>query len=269
MQRTLISLFLILGFAVAAFSQDAPTPTPTPASAADIAKAEAIIARAVTLLGGEKYLNVKTQIGRGQYSTIRDEQLAAYQTFVDVTVFPDKERTEFKLRGARTVQTNSGDTGWVYDAEQEIVKVQNEGQIANFRRSLATSLDNLLRGSWKRKGHVAFVGRRPSTLGKRNDVIRLTYDDGTSVEFEFSDDGLPQKAIHKETVSGEETTEEDRYAQFVDFGGIKAPLIIDRFTNGKHSSRINYESIEFNKPVDNSIFTMPATAKEAKKDLRI
>ena len=82
-------------------------------------------------------------------------------------------------------------------------------------------------------------------------------------------DGLPQKAIYRRTdADGEEIKEEDRYAQFIEVGGIRSPFIVDRFTNGKPSSRINYESLEFNKTFPESIFAKPATPKDAKKEIK-
>lgn len=242
----------------------------TPPPAAEPGRAEGIIARAVQLLGGDRYLQIRTQIGRGKFSTIREGAVVAFQTFTDVIVFPDKERTEFKGGGSRTIQTNTGNTGWIYDGDQELIKVQNEGQVANFKQGIRTSLDNLLRGGWKTEADLAYIGKRPSTLGKRNDVLRLTYKDGFVVEFEFSDDGLPAKSIHKRPGDeGEDIKEEDRYAQFIDVGGIKSPFIVDRFTGGQPSSRINYESLEFNKTIPESIFAKPANPKEAKKEIKL
>lgn len=240
-------------------------------SNSDVEKARSIISKAVEALGGDRYLAVKTQIGRGKFSVMRENQLAMFQSFVDVIRFPDMERTEFKQNGMRTVQTNSGRTGWVFDGDQEILQDQNEQQIAAFKQGLRVSLDNLLRGYWKGEAELSYVGKRPSTLGRRNEVVKLTYKDGFSVEFEFSaDDHLPQKAIYtRKAVSGDEMKEEDHYAQFVEFSGIKSPLVIDRFENGDHASRINYESIEFNKNFPDSIFAKPSNPKELKKDLRL
>jgi hypothetical protein len=234
-------------------------------------QAEAVLAKAIQNLGGEKYLNVKTQIGRGKFSIIKDGAVVSFQTFVDVIVYPDKERTDFKGGGVKSVQTNVGTTGWVYDGDQELVKVQDEKQIENFKRGIRTSLDYLLRGHWRGQGEISYVGKRQATLGKRNDVIKLTYTDGLVVEFEFAaDDGLPQKGTYKRlNADNEEIKEEDRYAQFVDVGGIKAPFIIDRFVGGAQSSRINYQSVEFNKAVPDSIFAKPSNAKEAAKELRL
>lgn len=232
-------------------------------------KAEAILKKAIEKLGGEKYLNIKSQISRGKFSVLRDGAVISFQSFTDILIFPDKERTEFKGGGVKTVQTNVGDTGWVFDGSAETIREQNAAQIENFKRGIRVSLDNLLRGGWRKDGVLIYVGKRPATLGKRNDAVKLVYADGFTVEFEFSDESFPVKAIYKMTnPDNEETTEEDRYAQFIDIQGITAPFIIDRFSNGAPSSRINFESIEYNKKISDSIFNKPNSAKEAKKDVK-
>lgn len=243
----------------------------TDSAAAQNVDPASIIARAVQNLGGEPYLKVYSQIGRGRFSIIKDGMNVASQTFIDVIVFPDKERTEFKGSGVKTIQTNTGGTGWVFDGDQELIKVQTEKQVANFKKGIRTSLDNLLRGYWNGDAELTYVGRRPGTLGKRNDVVKLTYKDGFAVEFEFTvDDGMPVKAIHKTTnADGEEIVEEDRYAQFVETQGINAPYIVDRFTNGKHASRINFETIEYNKSIPDSVFAKPTDIKSLRKDLKL
>jgi hypothetical protein len=261
-------LSLVLGICLLSTFVAAQNPLAPAPKSPNTPQAEAVIQKAVQNLGGEKYLNVKTQIGRGKFSKIKDGAVVSFETFTDVIVYPEKERTDFRARGSRTVQVNVGNSGWVFDGDAEVVKDQNEGQIASFKRGIRMSLDYLLRGSWREEAELSYVGKRQGTLGKRNEVIKLTYKDGLEVEFEFAaDDGTPVKASHKSTSSeGEEIKEEDRYAQFLDVSGIKAPFIVDRFTAGVHASRINYESIEYNKTVSDSIFTKPANPKEAKKD---
>lgn len=256
-------LHLLIGavLCVSAFGQAATAGDP----------AEAVLQKAIKNLGGDKYLNVKTQIGRGRFSLMKEGVTVSFQAFIDVIVFPDKERTEFKGGGVKSIQTNVGNTGWTFDGDAELIKNQGEQQVQNFKHAIRTSLDNLLRGQWRNEAKLTYVGKRQATLGKRNDVVRLVYDDGLTVEFEFSaDDGLPAKAIHTRTnADGEEFKEEDRYAQFVDVGGIRAPFIIDRFTNGSHTSRINYETLEYNRPIPDSIFSKPSNPKDLKKDLKL
>jgi hypothetical protein len=242
-----------------------------PSPAKNDEKAEAVLAKAVQNLGGDRYIKSTSQYGRGKFSVIMDGAVVSFQSFTDVILFPDKERTEFKGGGTKSVQTNVGNGGWLLDGDMDKIRDQTEKQIRDFKKAIRVSLDNLLRGQWRNQAVLTYVGKRPATLGKRNDVVRLTYnDDGMAIEFEFSDDGLPAKAIYKRMAAdNEEVTEEDRYAQFVDVNGIKAPFIIDRYSNGKQSSRINYEEIEFNKSVPESIFAKPASPKDLKKDLRL
>ena len=253
-----------LCFVARVFAQD-PTPTPLPQKE----KAEAVIAKAVQMMGGDKYLAVRSQIGKGMFSQMREGTMLSYQNFIDVIVFPDKERTEFKGQGSRIVQTNSGNTGWVYDGDQDVIKVQNPKQVADFHAGIRTSLDGLLRGYWKGDAQLSYGGRRPATLGRRNDVVKLTYKDGFTVEFEFADDGTPQKSIYKRpSPDGGDSKEEDRYAQILDVGGVKAAFIVDRYSDGKQASRINYDSIEYNKNISDSWFAKPGSTKDAKKEFK-
>ena len=49
-------------------------------------------------IGGERYLKVTTQVGRGRFSLMKDGMVASSQAFIDVIAFPDKERTAVVLR---------------------------------------------------------------------------------------------------------------------------------------------------------------------------
>lgn len=260
LSKTISSLLCLCFFAFGGLAQTPKTDE----------KAEAILKKAVQVLGGDNYLKVKSQIGRGKFSQMRDGVAFSFQTFVDVIVFPDKERTEFKAFGVKTVQANAGDTGWIFDGEAQVINVQNETQVNDFKRGINASLDNLLREHWRGKATLSYAGKREASLGKRNDVIKLTYDDDFVIEFEFSAEGLPAKAIYKRTnPDGENVKEEDRYAQFVEIQGIKTPFIIDHFSGGVQTSRINYETMEFNKSIPDSVFAKPNSPKELKKDLKL
>ncbi len=118
MKKTFFSIIFALLFCGFVFGQKSQ-------SSGD-EKAEAVLKKAVETLGGEKYLQVKSIVGRGRFSLLRDNAIVSYQTFVDVIVYPDKERTEFKQGGVKTVQTNVGDGGWIYDGGTQFITVQNQ-----------------------------------------------------------------------------------------------------------------------------------------------
>lgn len=234
-------------------------------------KAEAIVQLAYQKLGGANLLQVKNQVSTGFFSVFSDGIPALPNSFIDVIAFPDKERTEFKQQGNKVIQTNLGEKGWVYDAAKLDIREQGPNEIENFKRGIRTSLDALFRGTWRGQGGtLTYVGKREAGLGKRNDVVKLTYSDGLVVEYEFSQtDGMPMKSIYKKkNDEGTEIKEEDRYAQFVEIQGVLVPFIVDHYTDGKQTSRINYEKIEINKKVSDSIFEKPSDVKQLKKDLK-
>lgn len=237
----------------------------------NVAKAEAIIKKAIDTLGGQRYLQVTSIVGRGKFSQMRDGRNLSFQSFTDVIIYPDKEYTEFKERGVKTVQANFGDSGWYFDGAVETLTDQLPVQIDGFKRSMRTNLDNFLRGAWRGvDGQLSYVERRQASLGKRNEVIKISFDDGFWVEFEFSDEGLPMKSVYSSFgADRKEIIEEDRFAQYQEIQGIKVPYVVDHFTSGEHTSRINYESVEFNKSIPQSIFAKPGSIKVLKKDLKL
>jgi hypothetical protein len=230
-------------------------------------KAEQILKRAVEALGGGSYLNIRTVVGRGQFTPFQDGVSGLPSAFIDYIVYPDRERTEFRSQGLRNIQANTGDGGWVFDAAARTIKDMTPEQVKDFRFSLRTSVENLLRGGWRKEGaRLSYVGRREAGLARRNETVRLNYADGLSVEFEFgAKDGLPAKVLYqRKDTEGKDVPEEDRLAQYIAVGGILAPFVVDHYRAGLQTSRINYESIDFNAPVAETLFARPANAKAVK-----
>lgn len=59
-------------------------------------------------------------------------------------------------------------------------------------------------------------------------------------------------------------TEEDRLLQHLTINGIIAPFVTDHYRAGVQTSRINYESIEFNRLIPETLFAKPANIKALK-----
>jgi len=259
----LVLMVLAIPFPVSA--QDKPLPAPATADA----KTEAVINHAIEVLGGSNYLNIKTSVGRGFFTAFQDGVSQLPARFLDYIAYPDRERTEFVSLGIRVVQANTGETGWVFDGATKNLHDMKAPQIADFKRSMRTSVENLLRGWWKKDGGVlSYVGRREAGVGKRNETVRLTYPDGFWVEYEFgAKDGLPAKVIYKQTRKKSDTdetielSEEDRLGKPITIQGITAPWVIDHYINGVQTSRISYESLEYNQPLPDSLFAKPANIK--------
>jgi hypothetical protein len=260
-------LFWFLVCVSGAFAQQT-----VPAKPSEDTKAEAVIKHAIDVLGGSSYLNVKTAVGRGFFTAFQDGMSQLPARFVDYISYPDRERTEFTSLGIRVIQTNAGETGWLFDGATKTLSDMKAPQIADFKQSMRTSLENLLRGWWRKEGAtLSYVGRREAGVGKRNETVRITYPDGFWIEYEFgAKDGLPAKIIYKrtrkkaDTEETEEISEEDRLAKPITINGITAPWVVDHYINGVQTSRISYESLEYNQPLPDSLFIKPANIKALK-----
>ena len=251
----------------AATNQPAPQARNADTPSANDEKAEQIVARAVAAVGGNAYLAVRTTIGRGLITPFVKGVSQDPSSFTDYTVLPDRERTEFRGGGNRSIQANTGSTGWLFDAAARTLKDQPPADIENFQLSLRTSLDNLLRGWWRKEGAtLTYVGRREAGLARRNETVRLTYPDGFTIDYEIgAKDNLPAKALYKrKTAEGEDVQEEDRYARFLTVNGITLPYVIDHYRGGEQASRISYDTIEFNANVPDALFVKPANIKAIK-----
>ncbi len=223
-------------------------------------------------MGGSKYLNINTVVGKGFYTSYRDGISQIPAKFLDYISYPDRERTEFIGAGIKTIQTNDGDTGWLFDGAVKKISDQTPAQVENFKQAMRTSIENLLRGWWKKEGgKVTYVGRREAGLAKRNDVVRLSYHDGYWIEYEFgARDNLPAKIIYKRTRKDPDTgdqvevTEEDRVMKFTQLDGINAPWIIDHYIEGKQATRINYDSVQYNQSLADTLVAKPDNIKAIK-----
>ncbi len=268
--RFLLTASLVITICTTSLAQD--NSAPAKHTAAETAKAEEVINRAIEAVGGNAFLNVKTVVGRGFFTTFVEGASQIPARFLDYIVYPDRERTEFTGAGIRAIQTNSGEVGWMYDGGTKTLSDMKAAQIEDFKRAMRTSVENLLRGWWKKEGAtLSYLGRREAGLAKRNETVRLTYPNGFWIEYEFgARDGLPAKVIYKRTKKKadsdetEEVTEEDRLAKPITVAGVTAPWVIDHFVNGTQTSRVNYESIEYNQPLSDSLFAKPANVKSLK-----
>lgn len=255
-------------------------------------KAEQILQRAIEAQGGRAYLDVRTITGRGFYTQFEKGVSGMPSRFVDYQIFPDKERTEFRGSKVTIIQTNVGTSGWIFDGLMRSIKDLTPSQTEDFKIAMRTSVDNILRGWWRKENaKLEYVGRREAGLAKRNEVVRLTYPDGFSAEYEFgAKDFLPAKILYhrktarptdkdksdkdkKENVNTDtantdaapnESLEEDRLLQYVNIDGINTPFVIDHYRDGKQTSRINFQTIEFNKPISDSLFARPNDVKGLK-----
>jgi hypothetical protein len=271
-----VAVLLLLFDAGAARAQDASKSKAVASAAAAAApnakpsedeRALAIIARAIEVMGGRAWADVRSITSSGYFTPFQNGVGVLPIKFQDYKIFPDRERTEFSGAGVKSIQVNVADGGWVADLKAKKVTDVTAQSAEEFRLTIRTSLDSVLHGWWRAEGaSLAYVGRREAGLARRNETVRLNYPDGFEVEFEFdAKEGLPSKAKYKkQNAEGEQVEEEERYAQFQTIGTVHTPFIIDHYSAGVQSSRINYEKVDINLPIADTLFTKPDDIKKVK-----
>ena len=232
----------------------------------DPEKAAGLIRDAIKARGGDAYLKIRTTVSRAQYSPFEKGASEAPMPVIDYIVYPDRERTEFGKGDSKYVQTNSGATGWVYEAKVKSIRDQTDEQIKGVQQGLRYDLDNLLRRASKEPGaKLVYVGRREVTRNIFSEAVRIDFADGASVTLHFDPRArLPLMTEYKTITEGKTSGEQARYYRWVDFEGVQFPTIIDFYREGKQTSRVSVDSVAFNVDVPEKLFAKPANIKDVK-----
>jgi hypothetical protein len=207
-----------------------------------------------------------TLVSRGQFTPFDKGMSGLPSGFIDYIVYPDRERTDFGKGGEKYIQSNSGSSGWVYEAKQKRIRDQTEDQIKNFQQAMRHDLDNLLRLGWQEKGaKLVYLGRREAWRNNFSEAARIDFADGQSITLHFDPrTKLPMMAEYK-TIEGQTTSNnQSRYFRWVEFDGVLFPTILDFYREGQQTTRASFDSISFNEKLPEKLFEKPANIKEVK-----
>jgi len=220
--------------------------------------ARALFEAATRALGGERYLALKSLMGRGLYSQFNErEQLQALLPFTVYVLYPDRERVEFGRGKDRFIQVNVGARGWIYDGPSRNLRDQKEEEIARFRTAQRRSLETVMRDLWRRpEVKLRYLGERELWFRQRGVgvelIVPLEGDEVDRIQVYFDPQThLPVKLAYE--------NEEERFHLYQDFDGIKLPLRIDRYRGDVQVSRASFEEVQVNVPIDPKLFEKPSS----------
>lgn len=227
-----------------------------------------LLKQVIEARGGARYLSFKTLEAQGQFTPFDKGTSTNPAQFTDWIIYPDKERTDFGKgkKKNRKIQVNVGQAGWVYDGDAETLKDQTERQIKDYLEGLQFDIDRLLRGGWQAPGvKVRFEGREELRPGERADVVSIEVKP-EQIAYLWLDrtTHLPIALIYEKSGEGRLIKNEIRFFQYVPYDGVKFPNIVDYYRDGLQENRVNYQSIKLDAPINDDIFTKPATVKAIK-----
>lgn len=227
-----------------------------------------LIKLAIEARGGARYLGFKTLEAQGQFTPFDKGAPANPAPFTDWIVYPEKERVDFGKgkKKNRKIQVNIGKTGWIYDGDAETLKDQTDKQIQSHQEDMEYDVDRLLRGGWQAPGVVVrFAGREELRPGERADVVSIELKPEQIVYLWLDrSTHLPISVIYEKSGEGRLIKNEIRYFQYIVYDGVKFPNIVDYYRDGFQETRVNYQSVKLDGPINDEIFAKPASVKAIK-----
>ena len=169
---------------------------------------------------------------------------------------PSKLRVEADFMGSKMIQTYNGTTGWTYAPAMGVTEPREMGTDELKPILNQANMDSPL---WDYKGK----GNKVDLLGTSEDgaanKIKLTTAEGDEITIFLSKKtSLMTKVITTQMAQGMETEIETELKDYKDVKGIPTAHYMGSKMGGQLVSTVTFESIEYNKDLDASLFEKPA-----------
>jgi hypothetical protein len=219
------------------------------------AKAKQLLQQAIEALG-PAYLNVHDITCTGRLGNFgHSGELNGFETFVDYTIPPDKDRTE-NLPKRNIIQIMNGDKGWVLDRGG--VSEAAESEIARYDDDIKKDIDNILR----RRIHepdMIFRYAGPDVVDlKEADWVELVDSDNRTIRIALAQSThLPIRKVvlTRDPTSRMRSEEIEYYSNYHPIDGIETPFQITRERNGMKVYQVFFDKCAYNTNLSGSLFT--------------
>jgi len=222
--------------------------------------ADEIMANYVKAVGGmDKIKTIKTLRTTGKLSAPGGFEAPV----MEEKKRPNLDRQELTFQGQTQVQAYDGKNGWKIDpfqgkkdpealSEEELKGVLDDA-----------SFDDVLTDPKANDATVEFVGKEP-VEGTDAYKLKVTRAKTGTVQYYYldTDANLPIKVETKRMIRGAERELETIIGDYKQFDGMTIPTSFEFGVKGKPDQRqkVTIEKVEFNVPIDDSRFKMPAAA---------
>jgi len=213
-----------------------------------------VVARWVQARGGmDKLKSVQTQ-----RITLKLHGGMFEATIVQINKRPDKMRQEFVLQGMAMVQSYDGKTGWQlnpFEGRREAELLSEDDMKGLVEEA---DIDGPL-VDYAQKGHKAELVGHDDVEGTDCYKIKLTLKNG-DIRYTYLDtDSLMEIKLESQTmIRGAMQEGETYFGDYEKVDGMYEPFAIESGQKGNPDrQKLTVEKVEFNVPVDDSIFVMP------------
>jgi outer membrane lipoprotein-sorting protein len=169
---------------------------------------------------------------------------------------PNLSRQEITMNGRKLVQAFDGTTPWMILPDSEAAREMPATQGESVRTN--ADFDGPLM-DYAAKGHKIVLVGKEKVGGTEVYHLKLTKKGG-SVEHYYLDteSGIEVKRTVDVDAGGMKQTIETELSNFKSVDGIMIPHTMKQSVNGTPLAQMNVEKIEFNAPIEDTLFRMPA-----------
>ena len=240
--------------------------------AASAAKAKAIMAQAITALGGDAYLKVRNSDCKGRAAQFEHSGgVVGYVQFHDYRQMPDKNRMEYGPKG-NIVNVYAGKEGWTLDrGGVSDVPAQD---MADYQETSNTDVNTILRYRMNDSSLVFRYSGADVVDLKEADWVEIADHEGHTIRIAFDrKTGLPIRTVvsQREAETGDRIQRSTYYNSYHVIDGIQTPFQVSRFRNDQQTYQVFYESCQYNTELAPEMFTrasldsyFASTAKKGK-----
>lgn len=213
--------------------------------------ADEIVAKNIEAKGGAARLKDTTSVRTSGTGTMQGAEVAI-QT---LTKRPHFVRNEMTLAGQKMVQGFDGETLWMMAPGMPAQALPGGPQTEAFKQS--SQIDSPL-VDYKAKGTTIELGEPLNDDGKRLHHLIVTPKTGPAMHYYIDPEThLESRMVMDIEEGGQQMKMELRFSDYKTIDGRTTPFTITQFVNGNQMGQMKFEKIEFNVPLDDSLFRMP------------
>jgi outer membrane lipoprotein-sorting protein len=216
-----------------------------------------VVARNLKAKGGlEKLKSVNTVKMTGTMTTQGNDLL--------LTVWskrPNLFRREAELQGQKVVQASDGATVWMVDPRTGSATPQQVPEEQAKLMKSAAEFDGVF-VDYKSRGIVIELVGNEKLEGKDVYHLKVTPKGGDMQDYYLdATTGLEIKVTRPIAQGGMKMSIETELSNYKEVDGMMVPFTTRQSLNGSPAAQVTVQKVEFNVPIDDALFKMPAAAR--------
>ena len=243
------------------------------------AKAKQILQQLLQALGGPAYVGVRESVCDGRLASFDNRgELTGYTQFKDYWRYPDKNRTEYQIKGnhgalavlrgevpmkgGMVIQVYAGEQGWTLDRSG--VSEIPAGEMTEFQEQTRTDMDNLMRLRLNEEGMSFRYGGSGVVDLKQVDWVEIV--DRERRTFRIAVDRSAHLPIRAVVVTRNDMTRERTevvtvYSNYRSVERVETPMQVAREHDGRRSFQAFYRDCKYNPGISDELFARASLEK--------